>query len=314
MLAAFLLIAVRGSFSFAGGDDSALAAAVADFSKKPVFLLASAGRIWPKARFEVKAGDHLQRLLAGKMKLSFVDENSFGFGGDAYPRDFFYKQSISLYAAGFRDEKADDEDPRDDFFTIQTKRNGALTLQSIGSLKFKKPLRWHWFFDEVRLAASIKGATEFETLAAVAASLGAKLSETPGFYMLDFQPALLRSRMRVFGTGPLPAVKKADDLYQSMLLMGASDSQLREVYADPGNQLELPIGEDTPLHRAALQRFYARYKPIEEGQNLGSSSERTYRYLQENVDFSKAPIAIIRADGVPATKFYGKKQGHFIVM
>lgn len=312
MMITTAIIALQAAFVFPGGDDSALAGAIADFSKKPVFLLAAPGRVWKPTSFRVKNYDIPKRLLAARVGLSLPETVAWGFSGLAIPKFFLQKQNIRLYTAAFKTAAPTDADSRPGLFAIRTTSTGVFALEDIARMKLSKPLRWHWFFDSARLAADVRGSSELDMLTSLAAALGAKLVEDKESYFLDFSPRAFRARVKFLAMEARSVREEADAAYMSLLVQNLSDRQLIKLYSDPGGSIQVPIAWQSPLHQSVMRRFQATY----EGDNrlMTENLRSTYELIKQEVDFSKAPIGELRADGIASAMFYGYKPKHFISM
>lgn len=240
------------------------------------------------------------------------EDSSWGFSGITYPKDFFVKQWSNFYVDGFKTEKPVNLDERPGFFSLRTSPGSVYTLEDIALLKLKKPLRRHWFFDNARLAADIQGASEPEMLRALASALGAKFTESKESYLLDFDPRVLRGRLRFFASEATSASERADAVYLYQIVSSLSDKQLSSLYSSPSGRIEFRVPWLGPVHRAALERFRVTYEEPETP--LSESRMTTYRYLIENIDFSMPISAELRADGVVSAIFFGVKPKQFIVM
>lgn len=300
------------AFAFPGGDDSALAREIATFSKKPVFLLAAPGRKWKPTSFQVKNYDVPKRLLAARVGLSLPETEAWGFSGLTIPKFFLMKQNIGIYTSALKTSAPLDADSRPDFFTIRTTSSGVFALDDIARMKLSKPLRWHWFFDSARLAADVRGASELDMLTSLAAALGAKLVEDKESYFLDFSPRAFRARVKFLAAEARSPLEEADATYMSLLVQNLSDKQLFKLYSAPEESVQVPIAWQSQLHMAAMRRFRVTYEG--EGGPVSENLQATYEFIKKDVDFSKAPIGELRADGVASAIFYGFKPKHFISM
>ncbi len=300
MSAIGLVLLAASTFSFSGGDESALAAALSRHIERPVAVLCSGGSAILK-KHEIVYEDHaaLRRLLNLKVGAD-VGLSSWGMGPRAWPEGFFFKQRTDEYV---------NKVPRSSKTLIQLTNgklsvqmeSGGLTLEELRSGMPKVNLVWNKFFNESHFALAAHAADVSTVLRTVSDAIGAKLVIKDDSYTLDIDPVVFRRRtmalcdLPVNGSIPqLVAGTRGDRAYLGTLVKYLSDAQIVKFYA--GWNGVVSFAPNHPVHKAALRRaealIYAN-TPSEEVRVSGANVPKLIR----SIDTDEPVRTSLREDG-----------------
>jgi hypothetical protein len=314
LLLVSLALAASVSFTFRGGVDYELAELLQVKFKAPVVMLADPDRKWPTINEEEES---LNKLRLTVISSSGGDgtalQSSTALSPKNYPLFFFLKQAVTSYHSRYK-TKGDLLQLNAGSLTSTVKRGEAITLHQLSN--FKKHLTWHWFFNDVRLIIDAKNVKSQYILEALPAAIGASLVERSDTYYLDFKPELFRKRVTALMNSKWPiredAMVLADKKYMLELYKWISDADLLEIYSDPGNQKTLPAKVGSPLHRAAIARFWALVGGKDPKKRNASQTALADRYVP-NIDLSGTCQVIVSASGVPSVGLFNKQGNHRVV-
>ncbi len=188
MTALCLFSLAIASFSFGGGDDLKMAAAVHRSSGTAGCVLVGFQRKWPKVEFKYANPTELKLVLKRRFEMTFGEGplSNEAWSSGAYPAEFFYKQrSIDLDSqlplANL--EHLGPTWPRP--FDSESKVK-YLAMDQIQALSTSKKLEFHWVFDKARLAINGKIGSETQLITLVARAMGGELKETKTEIYIDF--------------------------------------------------------------------------------------------------------------------------------
>lgn len=79
--------------------------------------------------------------------------------------------------------------------TFATQSNESVDPAKLDEVKFSKPVKVHWFYDQVPVSINVKQMPEREFLTYLAKGIGARFLETPKEFRIDFEPSAMRNRI-----------------------------------------------------------------------------------------------------------------------
>jgi len=231
---AAVCLAPSGFFSFSGGSDYDLCKEIARSVSEPVVMLAEPRKQWKAFAFGFTGERDFESLLMEKGQIYHFREKSWGLAPHTYPIGLYFTTQTSFYTQAFRTATvfAKTTDGKQTVLTV----NGPATLSQLFAYT-KKPVRWHWFFDNFRLSAYCIDVKDDEIVRAVADSIGAKVVERSDSFYLDFNPVVYRQRaiatLDILPEGVYRTLRSDIAITRSCLAW-MTDDEISSLFQEPG--------------------------------------------------------------------------------
>jgi hypothetical protein len=282
------------TITFSGGNDRALAEFLDRQSHQPIAFLADAERRWPKVTIpsnlspKDRAEILLQRLGAQK-----TFDSTFVFGVRAWPCFFHIVSFRPSYLREFGAVRAEIVNKED---RIAAESQGAgNNLEELVPITLKKPIHWHWYFNEAHLVVKLPEMSESDYAKALAKALGAKVVDRGRDLYLDldipeYRRRSLASYEAMPSLLPSPGIKAECDFAQAVI-GNIQDDILGKAMATRGGQ----VAWTTP------------YPAVVEASNRRIShlfSEEELKALGKQFDLTRTEI-IVKPNGFYRSRFWG---------
>jgi hypothetical protein len=295
----------QAAFSFVGGSEASFAGELQKAVKKPVVLLSTGDPIPPikvDSNITLESFRRLVRTRAGMEPGGAI----LGLSRPSWPEGFYFRQSLA-YAKLQRQPEAQD---------VEAHVQGAkvLHIRSTGGSWSLEQLRqktafnvtWHPYYDPARVVISAEDCTTQEVLEAVAAAIGARLTQSEGRFRLNFDPQSYRRRATALLSQPLaPSAgifarsQHVDNLFAVAFLKNISDDTITR-FID-GWDGAVVFQPRHPVHESAMARLDVRFEMFaKDGRGNGNEDALT---LFRKVDRDQRVRAMLRPDGLASCEY-----------
>lgn len=313
---AAITLAPAATFHFAGGSDVELVRTIAAHTALPIAIVSEGGRVWQESTFEYEAEKALWPALASRLGLNLLrGDNSVV--SPAWPKFIYLGGQRHTYVASFENGQYSSAMQRPEL-TISNGIVSARTpfaparLADLLPLGMKKPVRWHWFFDEMRLALSVTKSSEEQYLVCIASALGAIRKETNEGVFFDLDPREYRRRgiALLASLARTPSFKflAIDAEFTAAALQVLTDQQITAALKEPTGSIV--VDQPDPIFQAAARRRMRIMFGLDQGDQQGPPQlAGLWGTMSKQADFDKPCQIVFDSQGLARSRYPAKPGG-----
>lgn len=253
------LLAIVTSFSFPGGSDNELVGALSKTFSRPVVLLADGTKPWHAINETAKSETLLMERLGGSFRIRA--SAALGISGLGWPSGiaFKYASRYNLNRRMLQGLVAPDSQGR---FSVETSGKEVFGLTQVQLGKGK--LRWHWFYGNAYLTASVKGCPSHQFLDCLANSLGASLiidesGANLGFDAVEFKRRSLAAASSINPARQIPKGLDVEIWFRALVLRPMTDEAIAKAFETPQTMTRIAAEPGSALYEACMNRVQWKY-------------------------------------------------------
>jgi hypothetical protein len=313
-----LLIASLLTVKFPGGNANEFAAILVGATKQNVVISQSEPKLIPKAEFATEDLNEMARSLRAQTQHIILPGADLVISDQLIPPRLVNERGRRQFRRAERGQvEVSLEAPTQNIIavnlislpatavhngmvTFKTEKSDALQSGSLGA--FSRPVKSHWYFQQIPIFVSVTDMPEADFLKWAAKAVGGRLLVTEKEYMIDIDPVEVRRRViatiqkQVLPAANTPegAMELKERNFRIAGINALSAAQISETLKTPGGQSKIALSPRSPLAKLALQRLRDLAQSAASSEGRSRESISAVGALQR-IDNSRTASLIVNA-------------------